>query len=191
MDRAMVLRVMVPVGGLSALILFVGIVIALSGGTEVGSVPSTSHNSNPGGLEKKTPNTPDTTPLGAIPGYQFPLEGREWNDVDPIRYPGLKYWDAKEGDGKPCPEGVNVSARYTGWTVDGKCFDSTKKSGNSPLNFSLRGVIAGWTSGLPGMKVNGVRRLYIPSRYGYGAKGNMGIPPNSDLVFEVELVNFH
>jgi FKBP-type peptidyl-prolyl cis-trans isomerase len=71
----------------------------------------------------------------------------------------------------------------------GAKFDGNYENGQ-PIEFSLNGVIPGWTEGIPGMKVGGVRRLEIPAALGYGEQGSGDvIPPNSDLIFEVEIVN--
>jgi FKBP-type peptidyl-prolyl cis-trans isomerase len=78
---------------------------------------------------------------------------------------------------------------YTGWLTNGQQFDSSV--GRGPFSFRLGGgqVIAGWDQGVAGMKVGGKRRLTIPPELGYGSRGFPGaIPPNSTLVFEVELL---
>lgn len=67
-------------------------------------------------------------------------------------------------------------------------FQSSKDFG-SPATFGLDQVIAGWTEGVPGMKVGGIRRLVIPAEKAYGSQSPApNIPPNSDLVFDIELV---
>jgi FKBP-type peptidyl-prolyl cis-trans isomerase len=101
---------------------------------------------------------------------------------------GLKVRDLKVGTGAECPPGATVVAHYTGWLqTTGKSFDSSVARGE-PTEFSLREVVKGWQEGIPGMKVGGVRKLVIPPEQAYGAGGRPGIPPNSTLVFEVELV---
>jgi FKBP-type peptidyl-prolyl cis-trans isomerase FkpA len=103
---------------------------------------------------------------------------------------GLKYEDVKVGTGDAAEAGKTVSVHYTGWLTDGKKFDSSKDRGQ-PFEFPLGGgrVIKGWDEGVKGMKVGGVRKLTIPPELGYGARGAGGaIPPNSTLVFEVELL---
>jgi FKBP-type peptidyl-prolyl cis-trans isomerase len=67
---------------------------------------------------------------------------------------------------------------------NGVIFDASADHGG-PISFPLSGVIAGWSQGIPGMKVGGSRRLLIPANLAYGSQGNSGIPPNSDLVFDV------
>jgi peptidylprolyl isomerase len=101
---------------------------------------------------------------------------------------GLKYRDVKEGTGEPVKPGASITIHYTGWTVDGNVFDSSRKSG-APATFSLGGLIPGWQQGIPGMKPGGIRKLVIPASLGYGARGaGRDIPPNATLVFEIELV---
>jgi len=105
--------------------------------------------------------------------------------------------DRSAGSGAEARPGMMVSVHYTGWLYDpsapetrGKKFDSSKDRGQ-PFEFQLgKGdVIAGWDEGVAGMKVGGTRVLTIPSNMGYGARGaGADIPPNSGLVFEVELL---
>lgn len=101
---------------------------------------------------------------------------------------GLKYMMLREGDGKsPKPEDV-VTVHYTGQLIDGTVFDSSYQRGE-PAAFPLNRVIPGWTEGLQLMKENGKAVFYIPSNLAYGEAGNPGaIPPNSDLIFTVELI---
>lgn len=108
----------------------------------------------------------------------------------PITTPtGLKYWDLKVGSGPVAAAGDIVVVHYTGWLTDGTKFDSSYDHGQ-PLRFWLGkgNVIAGWDQGVVGMKVGGKRQLHIPAKLGYGAKGAGPIPPNADLVFDVELL---
>ena len=107
---------------------------------------------------------------------------------------GLQYEDKVEGTGATAVAGNHVSVHYTGWLyVDGKAgskFDSSKDRGD-PFQFPLGGgrVIRGWDEGVAGMKVGGTRHLVIPPDLGYGARGAGGaIPPNSTLLFEVDLL---
>ena len=107
---------------------------------------------------------------------------------------GLKYTDSKTGDGAVAKAGNKVSVHYTGWLSDngakGKKFDSSVDRGQ-PFQFTLgaKQVIAGWDEGVAGMKVGGKRTLTIPPELGYGARGAPGaIPPNSTLIFDVELL---
>ncbi len=103
---------------------------------------------------------------------------------------GLQYEDLKEGTGDAAKAGNAVEVHYTGWLKsNGKKFDSSV--GKAPFSFKLGAseVIKGWDEGVAGMKVGGKRKLTIPSKLGYGARGfGDVIPPDSDLVFEVELL---
>ncbi|MFH1228232.1 MAG: FKBP-type peptidyl-prolyl cis-trans isomerase [Planctomycetota bacterium] len=103
---------------------------------------------------------------------------------------GLKYIDLTVGTGAEAKPGMNVSVHYTGWLTNGTKFDSSKDRGE-PFGFGLGAgqVIRGWDEGVAGMKIGGKRKLIIPSQLGYGSRGaGSTIPPNSTLVFEVELL---
>ena len=101
---------------------------------------------------------------------------------------GLQYKVEKPGTGKsPAADSV-VKVHYTGKLVDGKVFDSSVERGE-PIEFPLNQVIPGWTEGLQLMKEGEKATLYIPSNLGYGPQGVPGtIPPNSTLIFDVELI---
>jgi peptidylprolyl isomerase len=103
---------------------------------------------------------------------------------------GLKYVELVVGKGPTPKEGDTVFVHYTGWLTNGKKFDSSVDRGQ-PFYFVLgRGqVIKGWDEGVDSMHVGGKRKLTIPPELAYGAKGYPGaIPPNSTLIFEVELL---
>lgn len=103
---------------------------------------------------------------------------------------GLVYEDLVVGNGTMADPGLTVSVQYTGWLTNGTKFDSSSDHGR-PYTFVLGtgAVIAGWDQGIKGMRLGGKRKLTIPPDMGYGAAGNgERIPPNSTLVFEVELV---
>lgn len=109
--------------------------------------------------------------------------------------PGLKIEDLVVGTGKECTPGATVVMHYRGTLQDGTPFDASYDR-QVPLVCSLKpggtpeamGVITGWQQGVPGMRVGGKRRMTIPPELAYGAAGRPGIPPNSTLIFEVELL---
>lgn len=101
---------------------------------------------------------------------------------------GLIYQSLKEGSGPSPAPTDKVSVHYRGTLVDGKEFDSSFKRGQ-PAEFPLNGVIKCWTEGLQMMKTGGKAKLVCPAEIAYGERGAGGlIPPNSTLLFEVELL---
>jgi FKBP-type peptidyl-prolyl cis-trans isomerase len=103
---------------------------------------------------------------------------------------GLQYWDITTGNGVTATPGKLVTVHYTGWLANGTKFDSSVDRGQ-PLEFplGLRKVIKGWDEGVAGMKVGGKRQLRIPPNLGYGSNPAGPIPPNSTLIFDVELLD--
>ena len=107
---------------------------------------------------------------------------------------GLQYEDTQVGTGQEAVAGNIVTVHYTGWLNEngqkGKKFDSSVDRGQ-PFVFPLGAgrVIKGWDEGVVGMKVGGHRTLMIPSDLAYGARGaGAAIPPDADLIFDVELL---
>jgi FKBP-type peptidyl-prolyl cis-trans isomerase len=100
---------------------------------------------------------------------------------------GLQIETITEGAGESPKATDTVKVHYTGTLIDGTKFDSSVDRGE-PISFPLNGVIKGWTEGLQLMKVGGKSRLVIPPDIAYGPGGSGAIPPNSTLVFEVELL---
>ena len=102
---------------------------------------------------------------------------------------GLEYLDEKEGNGAKVKAGDTVEVHYTGTFKDGKKFDSSKDRGK-PFSFKVGAgeVIKGWEEGLVGMKVGGTRKLKIPYQLAYGENGRPGIPPKSELHFDIDLL---
>lgn len=90
-----------------------------------------------------------------------------------------------EGGKQPTPGSV-VSCHYLGRTIDGKCFDTSL--GGYPLAVRLRDLIEGWVIALQQMRVGDKWEIYIPSELGYGSFSQPGIPANSTLIFEIELI---
>lgn len=101
---------------------------------------------------------------------------------------GLLIKDEVVGSGEEVQAGRRITVHYTGKFMDGKQFDSSR--GKDPFEVTLGGgtVIKGWEEGLVGMKVGGTRKLIVPPDLAYGKSGAQGIPPNSRLYFEIELL---
>jgi peptidylprolyl isomerase len=111
---------------------------------------------------------------------------------DGVRAPsGLVYWDIRVGTGAVAQEGSRVRVHYTGWLANGKKFDSSVDAG-TPFDFRIGDgeVIKGWEEGVTGMRVGGKRQLRIPPVLGYGAEGTPDgtIPPNANLIFDIQLL---
>jgi FKBP-type peptidyl-prolyl cis-trans isomerase FkpA len=114
-------------------------------------------------------------------------------DSSPI---SLQKIDTTVGTGATATAGKRVTVNYTGWLYlpdapqhHGEQFDSSV--GRKPFTFQLGSgmVIPGWDQGVDGMKVGGKRTLVIPATLGYGAEGGGPIPPNANLIFDVELLD--
>lgn len=110
--------------------------------------------------------------------------------------PQVQKIDTVVGKGKEAAAGKTVTVHYTGWLYSPKSpqghgprFDSS--AGSEPFTFPLGmgAVIPGWDQGVAGMKVGGKRTLIIPAVLGYGARGAGPIPPNANLIFDVELLD--
>lgn len=137
-------------------------------------------------------NTPNAPQAPQLPNTPAGAGGVPAITGTSVKTPsGLEYIDEKVGDGAVATAGKTVSVHYTGYLTDGKVFDSSRTRGQ-PFSFPLGAgrVIKGWDEGVAGMKVGGKRRLIIPPALGYGAQGAGGtIPPNAQLIFDVELLN--
>lgn len=118
-------------------------------------------------------------------------EGTKLHDFEPRSeaVKELEIVDVEVGTGEEVKPGATITAHYTGALVkNGIIFQSSFDFGN-PISFGLDQVIAGWTRGVPGMKVGGTRRLVIPAEQAYGSSSPAkNIPANSDLVFDIDLV---
>lgn len=108
----------------------------------------------------------------------------------------LQKIDSATGTGKEAVDGATVVVNYTGWIYEpnapqqhGAQFDSS--IGRAPFSFKLGAgqVIPGWDQGVQGMKVGGKRTLVVPAALGYGSNGIGPIPPNANLIFDVELLD--
>lgn len=118
-------------------------------------------------------------------------EGTKLTNFSPIgKVEQLFVDDIEIGTGKEAVPGDTVTVHYTGALCkNGIIFQSSHDFGK-PVTFGLDQVIRGWTEGVPGMKVGGMRRLTIPSEMAYGSvRAASNIPPNSDLVFDIELLD--
>lgn len=102
----------------------------------------------------------------------------------------LKIEDINEGTGSAVKSGDIAEVNYLGTLLNGQKFDSSYDRSQT-FSFTVGGgeVIEGWDKGLVGMKIGGKRKLIIPSDMAYGPQGVGGIPPNSPLIFEIELVS--
>ncbi len=119
-----------------------------------------------------------------------PLEGYSADPFDKAAVTDLQVEVLSEGDGPVAAAESTVKANYFGWTSDGKIFDSSNQNGTTePIEFSLNGVISGWTEGLTGIKQGSVVKLVIPADKAYGEAGSPpNIGPNEPLAFIVQLV---
>lgn len=117
-------------------------------------------------------------------------------EAEMVKLPsGLNYDETTAGSGVEAAKGKTVVVHYTGWLNEngekGKKFDSSVDRGQEfsfPLGQGL--VIKGWDEGVEGMKIGSKRTLFIPAELGYGSRGAGGvIPPNADLIFDVELID--
>lgn len=103
----------------------------------------------------------------------------------------LTYTDEVVGTGEEAKSDSTIIFHYTGALAEnGVIFQSSHDGANEATTYPLSQLIPGWQEGIPGMKVGGKRRLFIPWQQGYGEQGSPqgGIPPKADLVFDIELV---
>ncbi|MBI1952329.1 FKBP-type peptidyl-prolyl cis-trans isomerase [Candidatus Saccharibacteria bacterium] len=119
------------------------------------------------------------------------LKGTQLTNFTPVaRVDSLQKIDLQIGNGAEAKANSIVTVQYTGAVAaTGIIFESSFDSGQ-PVTFGLDQVIKGWTQGVPGMKVNGQRRLLIPASLAYGANSpSPDIPANADLVFDITLLD--
>ena len=117
-----------------------------------------------------------------------PLEGYEATPFDADKVTKLQVEVLEQGNGKALKADSTLSANYFGWTSDGKMFDSSNKDGVvTPVEFSLAGVIEGWTKGLTGVKVGSTVKLTIPGDMAYGNEDTGSGRPFGPLAFIVEV----
>jgi len=118
------------------------------------------------------------------------LQGTQLQNYTPdANITALKIEDTVVGTGPAAQKGDTVTVQYTGAVAaTGKIFQSSYDSG-APAQLSLNQVIQGWSDGIPGMKVGGTRRLFIPAAQAYGANSpSPDIPANAPLIFDVVLI---
>ena len=120
--------------------------------------------------------------------YDSPFDGKPLRTQTDAN--GITIDDFVLGEGLEAVKGAAVVMHYTGYLTDGTVFDTSLKRGR-PFPFALGAgrVIKGWDLGIVGMRVGGKRRLVIPAEFGYAARAAGKIPPNSTLIFTVELVS--
>jgi peptidylprolyl isomerase len=128
--------------------------------------------------------------LGAVV-YVLTHRSQQAQGPETVTASGLKYVDLVVGDGPSPQVGQTLTVHYTGTLLNGRQFDSSRDRGQ-PMQFQYRRdpMIKGWDEGLSTMKVGGRRKLTIPPALGYGLSGKPpDIPPNSTLLFDIELLD--
>ena len=134
-------------------------------------------------------------PFAALVALAAVIIGCADSSTAPSTNPAFSQTDVRVGTGTAAANGKALTVNYTGWLYDGSKsdlkglqFDSSV--GKTAYTFALGSgtVIAGWDQGLVGMQVGGLRRLVIPPSLAYGATRYLSIPPNSTLVFDIELL---
>ncbi|MFO7446639.1 MAG: FKBP-type peptidyl-prolyl cis-trans isomerase [Ignavibacteriaceae bacterium] len=164
-----------------------GIVGMKIGGKRTLIVPS-----GPAGVGPVPPNNKFKVVIELIDAKES-VEVKQW-EADSTKAvatsSGLKYIMLNEGEGESPDSGDVVSVHYSGFLPDGTMFDSSVERGE-PFVFTIgRGqVIKGWDEGIALLKEGSKAKLIIPSTLGYGERGSGPIPPNSNLIFDVELVD--
>ena len=131
-------------------------------------------------------DAPERDTAGAEPAAASGMDAAAASSFEIV--PGLTARILREGEGDAAEAGDNVEVHYTGWTTDGKMFDSSVKRGQ-PASFPLNGVIKGWTEALLMMPVGSKWKLFIPAELAYGERAQRNIPANSTLLFDIELVD--
>jgi len=119
-------------------------------------------------------------------GQEFLAENAKREGVETLDS-GLQVEVIEPGEGASPGPGDRVKVHYKGTLVDGTVFDSSYDRGQ-PATFGIGQVIPGFSEGLQRMKTGAKHKLYVPADIAYGAQGRPGLPPNSTLIFEVELL---
>ncbi len=176
------------------LVIFVGIGGIFFLSNQGTSVPSQNPSDLIPTLFPAQNSTP--TPVTQIPAIisQSPVLGAATAGANMDNYvttaDGLKYLDEVVGTGQIVKSGDTVTVNYVGTLENGTKFDSSYDR-NEPFTtqIGVGQVIKGWDEGIVGMKVGGKRKLVVPPGLGYGAQNVGSIPPNSTLIFEVEVLS--
>jgi peptidylprolyl isomerase len=168
----------------------IGLVVVALVGLVLASI--LSGDETPAAVTQPTFTVPSTTeaPLPTQSPIEPPANPPEVTGQGITTASGLQYVELQPGTGVTPTTGQTVVANYTGWLAEsGQLFDSSL-SRTEPFSFPLgQGrVIQGWDEGFATMQAGGKRRLIIPPDLAYGAEGREGIPPNSTLIFDVELL---
>jgi FKBP-type peptidyl-prolyl cis-trans isomerase FkpA/FKBP-type peptidyl-prolyl cis-trans isomerase FklB len=126
-------------------------------------------------------------------GAKFLAENAKKEGVK-VTASGLQYKVIREGTGPSPKKSSTVTTHYRGRLLDGEIFDESyagesPEPSEDPRSFGVSQVIPGWTEALQLMKVGGKIQVYVPGDLAYGPQGRPGIPPNSVLIFDVELLN--
>jgi FKBP-type peptidyl-prolyl cis-trans isomerase FkpA len=180
-------------------IALIGLLLAATAASAQEQAPSAAQNATQAGNGLPGPKDPATATSNAA------SPANPENPVNPApaqapQGPQVQIIDHVIGKGKEASFGNKVTVNYTGWFYKpmavkqrGRKFDSSLDAGRTPLDFQLGAgqVIKGWEQGVAGMKVGGKRTLIIPSQLAYGHRGAPGgsIGPDTDLVFDVELLD--
>lgn len=136
------------------------------------------------------PDAPAPGEPNSIPSSEMKIpQPTPFSDIAPVvTDSGLKYWDIKVGEGPSPSDNTIFKVHSTGWLQSGKVFESTK-FGEVPATLSLKWGVKGWSEGVRGMKVGGIRRLEVSPELGFGELGRPpAVPPNETLVYELELL---
>jgi FKBP-type peptidyl-prolyl cis-trans isomerase len=158
----------------------------------------------PGGIRTVIlpPTNDPQNPMGSQPGYKLVIELAEFKTIQPVKMwdvdttkiqttaSGLQYILIEEGQGDFPVKGNIVSVHFSGFLLNGSKFDSSVEK-DQPIEFRLgdKQVIAGWEEGIALLKKGGKARLIVPDSLAFGEMSRPGIPANSILLFDVELVD--
>jgi FKBP-type peptidyl-prolyl cis-trans isomerase len=154
-----------------------------------------THPANPSSPSSSTTKAPVCSNNPSIQLNTEPakskLAGAKLSDFTPVAHvPSLSCIDVKLGStGQAVQSSSTIIANYTGALAStGVIFQSSLDNNGQPFSTALSGVIPGWQQGLLGMRAGGERRLLIPASLAYGSQAQSGIPANSDLVFDITVL---